>query len=69
MQTLLRKRGGRFGRNECAYLVNSISSLIDDLIAAFPAEDIVKKQQDLCQIDAEELIKIDRNEMELLEYR
>jgi hypothetical protein len=48
-------------------LVDSISGLINELIAALPAERLVKKREGLCQINAVELSKTDATMIELPE--
>lgn len=55
------------GREEFANLVDSISGLVNELIAAFPAEQLVKKREELCLVDAVELLKTDAKAIELLE--
>jgi hypothetical protein len=47
------------GYQEFESLVNSISSLVDDLIAAFPAERMRQPLEELCQADAAELLETD----------
>lgn len=48
-----------FTRDECTHLVDNISDLVNDLIAAFPAERVVGKMEQLCEADAVELVKTD----------
>jgi hypothetical protein len=52
------------GHQEFENLVNSISSLVDDLIAAFPAK--AMRLEELCEADAAELLETDKKAPELL---
>lgn len=54
------------GRKEYDHLVKSISNLVSDLIAAFPAKTFTKKQEEIVQADAEGLYKEDKTAGELL---
>ena len=48
-----------FTRDEFTQLVSSISDLVNDLIAAFPVERVVRKVEELCEADAVQLVKTD----------
>ncbi|KAF1916010.1 prion-inhibition and propagation-domain-containing protein [Ampelomyces quisqualis] len=54
------------GRQEYSHLVDSVSGLVNELIAAFPAETFIKKQEEIRHADAVELFNTNKDALELL---
>jgi hypothetical protein len=55
-----------FTRDDCTKLVDDIRSLVNELIASFPADRVVKKREQLCEADAAALAETDGDVVALL---